>query len=253
MSAVPPKVAFVHIPRTAGTTFGKILDNLYKEKKVARFYADEHGNVANDEIGRFRNLDAETKNSYDLLRGHFVFGFDQDLKGFRYVTLLRDPVQRLISYYFYALQDRTNYLHAYLMQRRIPLEDFLTSGLSIELDNYQVRAISGAAFSSTRERVTHEHYELAKRNLAKRFASFGLIERFGESIAEFSRLFGWRIADFQPHNLGSYSKDLELSKGAMETLVAANRFDIDLYAYARDLFEARLADSFSTTGSSRIA
>ena len=107
-----------------------------------------------DNIFVQRESDSLGHAAFTVLKGHFVFEFDRSLTGFNYVTLLRHPVDRLISYYFYALRDRRHYLHSLLVQRRIRLEQFLLSELSIELDNYQVRAVCGAAFASPRERVT---------------------------------------------------------------------------------------------------
>lgn len=144
------RIAFVHIPRTAGTTFGVYLDGLYAGRDVAKFYADDAHPVVNEKLDAFRRLEAGEKASYALLRGHFVYGFDGGESGCRYVTLLREPVARLVSYYFYALKEPMNYLHTYLLQRRIGLESFLMSDASIDLDNYQVRAVSGAAFGSSR-------------------------------------------------------------------------------------------------------
>jgi hypothetical protein len=240
MSTTPlAKVAFVHVPRTGGTTFGSILDRLYEGRKVARFYGDANSNVANERIEQFRRLDAGEKQSFDLLRGHFVFGFDDSLEAFQYITLLREPVQRLVSYYFYALKDKSNYLHEYLMKRRVNLVDFITSGLSIELDNYQVRTLSGVAFSSVRERVGREHCELAKDNLARRFAAFGLVERFDASIAVFARHFGWHIPGYEPQNLGGYAGTPHLSQSTIEAVAATNPFDLELYEYAKELFDAR--------------
>ncbi|WP_441459000.1 sulfotransferase family 2 domain-containing protein [Burkholderia thailandensis] len=232
------RIAFVHIPRTAGTTFGAYLDGLYAGRNVAKFYADASHPVVNEKVEAFRRLDAGEKASYALLRGHFVYGFDGGESGCRYVTLLREPVARLVSYYFYALKEPMNYLHAYLLQRRIGLEQFLTSDASIDLDNYQVRAVSGAAFGSSRERVSGAHLELAKRNLVERFAAFGLTERFDASMQHFSRRFGWAPAPQQRRNEGAYGRDVALGDACRACVEEKNRFDIELYRFAQAHFES---------------
>ncbi|WP_262054874.1 hypothetical protein, partial [Burkholderia thailandensis] len=158
--------------------------------------------------------------------------------GCRYVTLLREPVARLVSYYFYALKEPMNYLHAYLLQRRIGLEQFLTSDASIDLDNYQVRAVSGAAFGSSRERVSGAHLELAKRNLVERFAAFGLTERFDASMQHFSRRFGWAPAPQERRNEGAYGRDVALGDACRACVEEKNRFDIELYRFAQAHFES---------------
>jgi hypothetical protein len=239
MSDSYPKIAFVHIPRTGGMTFGRVLESLYDGCNIKKFYGDASRSVVNGKIDEFTRLNCEQKNAFAVLKGHFIYGFDRELDGFQYVTLLRRPFERLVSYYFYALKNATNYLHPYLVQRKVKLEEFLTSDLSIELDNYQVRAISGASFSSVRARVTQEHLELAKQNLAERFASFGLIESFDESMLLFSRLFGWRLPSYEPQNLLSYPKGASISTDCVEAVATKNRFDLALYQYAEELFSAR--------------
>ena len=211
MSADHPKIIFVHIPRTGGMTLGEILRTLYDGRESCSFYGDETGSVANDRIQQFVSLDAARKNQFAVLKGHVVFGFDRTLEAYQYITLLRRPLDRLISYYFYALRNRHHYLHSFLMQRKLRLEPFLLSELSIELDNYQVRAVSGAVFSTARERVNRDHLELAKHNLREGFAAFGLSEAFDRSMHEFARTFGWSLPPFGRENRGEYAGQPELS------------------------------------------
>ncbi|PCE33711.1 sulfotransferase family 2 domain-containing protein [Burkholderia ubonensis] len=239
MSADRVRIAFVHIPRTAGTTFGVALDALYEGRRIEKFYGDGDGGVANHRIDAFRALDAGEKDDVDLLRGHFVYGFDAGLRDVRHVTLLRDPVRRLISFYFYALKERGNYLHAYLKQRRMGLEQFLASDVCLDLDNYQVRAISGAQFASVREPVEQRHCDDAKRHLEREFAAFGLTEQFGRSIELFNRTFGWTLPADGHRNAGGYAADLALSDACLQRVREKNRFDIELYAFAASLFESR--------------
>lgn len=234
------RIAFVHIPRTAGTTFGAYLDGLYAGRDVAKFYADDAHPVVNEKLDAFRRLEAGEKASYALLRGHFVYGFDGGESGCRYVTLLREPVARLVSYYFYALKEPMNYLHTYLLQRRIGLESFLMSDASIDLDNYQVRAVSGAAFGSSRERVSGAHLALAKRNLVERFAAFGLTERFDASMRRFARQFGWAPAP-RAAQRGRVRARRRAWRRMPRVRRGKNRFDIELYRFAQAHFESAAA------------
>jgi hypothetical protein len=220
-------------------TFGEILRTVYAGREIYSFYGDETRSVANEKIQQFVSLDTAQKNRHAVLKGHVIFDFDKSLTGFHYVTLLRQPLDRLVSYYFYALGQRHHYLHSLLQQRRIRLEQFLLSDLSIELDNYQVRAVSGAAFPGVRERVNRDHLELAKHNLRERFAAFGLSESFERSMLEFARVFGWSLPPFGHTNRAEYAGQPELSVRAREEIARRNQFDLQLYEYAESLFAAR--------------
>ena len=238
-----PKVAFVHIPRTAGMTLGSILERMYEGHPIQEFYGDASSSVVNDKLQRFAALRSSEKRAFSVLKGHFVFGFTPGLEHFSYVTLLRRPLERLVSYYFYVLRDSRHYLHALLMQRRMRLEDFLFSDLSLELDNYQVRAVSGALIARPRDRVVQEHLELATYNLRRRFSAFGLAEEFDESLFEFARVFGWKLPKFEVLNQGGYSRNLELPKSCRDAVNEKNRFDVALYEYASGLFMQRRAQA----------
>jgi len=231
----------MHIPRTAGTAFGRFMEQQYPGARVFDFYAGATGNAA-DAVEEFRRKRHDEKQTYRLLKGHFVFGFDPEVANFRYVTLLRRPLERLISYYFYVLADSGNYLHRLLVQRRMRLEDFLLSDIGIELDNYQVRAISGVGGDVPRGQIGAGHLALAQHNLQERFAAFGLTERYRDSLVEMAPLFGWNTTGMSgepPPGRPAHS----LSDACRQEVAARNHYDLALYAFADRLFASRLAAS----------
>lgn len=232
-----PKIAFVHIPRTGGTTLARILEKEYAGRPAYSFYGSSTDIVATDAIEKFKCLSSKKKNDHALLKGHFFYGFDSDLKGFRYLTFLREPVERLISYYFYILRERRHYLHPYVMQRRMKLESFLLSDITVELDNYQVRAISGAKFENAWDLVTDAHLDSATRNLSYDFFGFGLLDRFDESLRRFSSSLNWAQAKYGIRNAGNYKGKFFLSRDIADEVASRNKYDIQLYQRAVGLFE----------------
>ena len=73
---------FVHVPKTGGTTFNYLIDKLKLEKKI---------NVKN--------------------RGHFSIAINSNISDNNYCTIIRDPIQRSISYFNTCLNDKNNYSH----------------------------------------------------------------------------------------------------------------------------------------------
>jgi len=118
------------------------------------------------------------------------------------------------------------------------LEEYVESGLALEMDNSQTRAIAGDVGTPYRE-CTPEMLETAKRNIAAHFAWVGVTERFDESVVLLERTFGWRDVRYVSANVhrgAAPPTDAEL-----ELVRNANPLDLDLYAHACRLLGDRIA------------
>jgi hypothetical protein len=166
--------------------------------------------------------------------------------------MLRDPVDRAISHYYFVLNTPSHYLYNEVTSRNMSLSDCVRSGLSTELTNDQTRLISGVERVNTRlldgeERrtlrpggapVTTEILETAKKNLQDHFALAGLSGRFDESLLLFKRRLGWRNIYYVPRNV---TKDRpgkqQVPREVRELIAEQNEMDVQLYEYARQKFE----------------
>ena len=85
---------FVHIPKTAGTSFRKtIVDNNFNLENIARFRG-------------FRWAISSDFSNMNLIVGHMTFGIHHFTKyDCDYITFLRDPIDRSISHYFYQTES----------------------------------------------------------------------------------------------------------------------------------------------------
>lgn len=84
-------LAFVHIPKTAGTSLVSAFKKEFRRSRVLRL----------DEPCEFERLDRATlRNNIDFLHGHFGM-MDVENLATSHVTVLRDPVQRILSLYNY--------------------------------------------------------------------------------------------------------------------------------------------------------
>ena len=85
---------FLHIPKTAGTTLPTVIDRHYLPHATYYFY--EYPKDRND----FFALSEERRRELRVLSGHIRFGFHRFLSvPVDYITLLRDPVDLVMSLY----------------------------------------------------------------------------------------------------------------------------------------------------------
>src|SRR5262245_36888531 len=103
MPADQPLVVYVHIPKTAGTSFRRLVASQFPERFGVAPNTFTHAEVAEE---RLRAMLGEELPPL-AIGGHIVFGLNDALPAnARYVTVLRDPVERTLSHYGYLVAPR---------------------------------------------------------------------------------------------------------------------------------------------------
>lgn len=230
-------IVYPHIPKTAGSTLHKIIDRQYPKDKIYSV-----GLIDEESIKAFNELSIERKNRIRMFRGHMSYGVHRFLPGhFTYFTMLREPVERVISYYYFIKRTKTHYLHDHLCEDDVNLTCFIENKSHVMIDNAQTRILSGVWQEPEFGACDREILNEAKRNLQRDFAAVGLVEKFDESLLLFARLFGWRRVYYCHMNVSYHrpSQD-ECSDDAIEAIVSSNLLDLDLYDFACELFAEQL-------------
>lgn len=209
-------LAFVHIEKAAGTTLIHILRrNFFLRYLDVRPLTRESPGVltARDLRGSLR-LNPFLR----CIAGHSIKPFGdlhEVYPRMRYVTVLRDPIDRYLSQFRYWNRK---------LSKGWAFERFLEHKLS---HNFQTRKIAGS-----------EDLGLAKQILRERFMLVGLVEEFDE----FLLLLRDRLAPsrFDPYyhmkNVGGESRSDVDDRFApfRDAIESNNRLDIELYRFARD-------------------
>lgn len=190
----------------------------------------------------FLQLPLEQQRRIKLIRNHFSFGVHQGLnRPSTYITLLREPLSRVVSHYNFIRQWPKEVLHETVITNNLSLEDLLHSGLWLDADNGQVRQLSSAknAFSAVRfGECSRDMLEQAKSNLREYFVLVGLTERFDETLLLLRRALGWNYLFYVRRNIGEYQIHLdEIPQSARVMLENSNKLDVELYAFAEKLFQ----------------
>ena len=214
----------IHIPKTAGTSFRGILQRSYGERAVLRVDIGlyNHQLRINEQQFDGSKIAAKVKVAHGhfspaLFRSRFEVADDIPL-----ITWLRDPVERVISNYFY-LKKR---LEEELQEEKRNLN--ILSKMQRSLMEY-------ARDEVNRNRI---HKFLDGIRLEELFF-IGIQESFQEDLQQIARLLNWQQTDELHHNR-TINKPAEVSEEARAEIARLNELDIDLYQRALAIRKARI-------------
>lgn len=229
---------FTHIPKTSGTSF---FTNLIT------------ANVPKEEIyqvrGLWRLFSEGLPKEKSVIVGHQPYGLHQFLPGqdVRYITWLREPVDRAVSFYYFVKNgDGIKYRHPLReCAESLSLADFCRLR---QIQNMQTRYLAGIIYDRLYDvmpEILRRNLVLqpALKNLKEQYRVFGLLERLEESYSWFQKELDW------PHRIDKGINPVkvaqnrpavsELDSRILEAIQGANELDIELYANALRIFEAR--------------
>jgi hypothetical protein len=227
-------IVFLHIPKTGGVTLRRTL-----KWKYSRILSEETLTKPRQALAR---VPLSERAIAQVVTGHLHYGVHEYIpRECDYVTVLREPVARVVSSYNYILGHPKHALHAELVRSSDPLETFLRIDPSV--DNHQTRMVSGRGGAELTARSPEplgpEALEEAKRNL-ERFLVVGVTERFDETFILLRRALGWRLPYYVTANVADRPKPV--SESARELIRKRNRLDIELYRFADRLLSTAIAE-----------
>jgi hypothetical protein len=233
-----PIAIFIHIPKTAGTTLHGLIWRHYPPETV--YTVDWVAHSLND----LATLDAGRKSQIRIVTGHIDFGVHDLLPGsYTYFTILREPIDLVISYYYYICRAFDHPHHRLATQPGMTLEKFMDSKIDSSLYNIQTRMLAGKHAVLPPGECSSELLDTAKRNLRDHFSVVGLTEEFDQTLLLLRREFHWRNLLYAKMNV-THRRPVrdDLSPSVRAAITAANEFDFELYDYARSLFQERIRD-----------
>lgn len=236
---------FLHIPKAAGTTFKHVLRKQYGQHAIASLPVRE----SQDSLKHFtHNSPIFEEEHIKVISGHTIYGVHQYLKRqSTYFSFVREPISRVISDYYYLLRNKAYPNHDYVIENELTLKEYVLSGKSKLVDNFQTRVLSGLGESVAFDQCSQEMLEQAKKNISNQFVLLGIVERFDETLLLLRYLLDWQSNLFYPYPLyfkQNQTKNRppydEIDVPTREAIRNQNLLDIELYQFAINRFDSHI-------------
>jgi hypothetical protein len=240
-------IAFLHIPKTGGTSFSNALRDMVSSGTCQLLSdSDLKQNLAfNGECG--------------LVMGHFTWhGIARYSVGAQIITMLRHPVARAISQYQSwhdspmdpnwesHLKRNRDAAEALNFARSVRIEEYFASEwepITRQFTNFQAYVLSGRHIPSTPFKIWDgDVLRDAKDNLARSVGFFGLTERMDESVMLLGAtlLIGKPVPKVAFHNASRLKSDDWQIPEVVRRIESRSPMDLELYQWAQEEFARRL-------------
>ncbi len=234
---------FLHIPKTAGTSFTTLLSNVFG----AKYY---HVGL-NDDEGAYhlhKRIDLNKLRGFPIAGGHLDFSICRRSSFFVPFTVLRNPTDRVVSSYYYI----KNSDHASNVYFRTKIEKNAWSLLDFARDpdvmrfygEGQIRQLAGYLWQDDPGNLhISDLLSIAKHNLS-RFKFIGMTELFPESVKLFLQLMGVSEIKNIPYENKGKNTD-PIAPEIIQSIEEITQPEHEFYHYARQKFEQQYAETFA--------
>jgi hypothetical protein len=166
-------VVFVHIQKTAGSSIVALAREHYGHSVIS------HGDFSGHRPEDFQDI--------AFISGHFGYEFARPLLSKRYsFTFLRNPIERVLSFYYYCKGQNPNELEIYSLAQQLSLEEFLNHSQKNNLhrtavcNNQAWQLAYGFGHGTDRGYFSFEEQEMQELAIShlKNFSHIGFTETF---------------------------------------------------------------------------
>jgi hypothetical protein len=232
--SVKKQLMFLHIPKTAGMTLQNIISRNYPKNRICTIHC----------LKQNRELEEYPKEKLlqiSILTGHIsakmisLFPPDQ----IECFTLLRDPIDRVVSAYHYIAQKPTHPYHKRFQETKPSIKQLIESGDVLNLNNAMVRFLSGDTHRAYNE-CDNEMLEKALSNLKTYFPIVGLQNDFDTFLLQVAERYNWRFPYYRSVNIDrKRDRSEKMDPDTLSCIQHYNQLDIELFRIMKSEIELR--------------
>ncbi|WP_026674169.1 sulfotransferase family 2 domain-containing protein [Alkalihalobacterium bogoriense] len=218
-------IIHLHMPKTGGTTLKNIIKKNVPSHLNFDIYEDHHE--------RAEKLKAIANQPTACIQGHFPYGVHEFFTTpCVYITMLREPAERIISEYYFICTNKKHRLHHQV--KNMTLEQYQSQPNHM---NIQTRFLSGQLGSP----LTEKDLQQARKNITSHFSVVGLTEQFNESLFLMKQRFGWAQTQYTKLNKTKKKTPIhKIRKKTIDMIYANNSLDQQLYSFAKQRLQQQL-------------
>lgn len=235
---------FLHLPKTGGMTLRHyIYDNFGEDEYF--FIKNDRNQTLKESLDEYADKNVFESAEYKWYLGHFGYGIHKYINrdNLKYVAMLREPVDRVLSNYFFVLSIKHHKWYKMGFKDSMSLKDIYESRFHMALFNYQTRILSSddgfPVDLKKKPQLDEGDLEKAIKHIDNAFALVGVMEDFNGFMDLGVRKEIFPHSEYRVMNVNKTRlTNNEIEPDLIETVRENNKLDKALYEYVKAKFEA---------------